>query len=150
MEASQRFPEADEAGISFIEDVNVIPITVAVDKRGQLLALEFDVLPFKPVRSFVVSRVPSDAGRGEHAHWHCHQVLVCTSGSLSVQVTDGFASREFQLQEGSFGIHVPPLIWASQHSWSANTSLLVLASHPYDQDDYIRDFGAFAGIRAEK
>jgi UDP-2-acetamido-3-amino-2,3-dideoxy-glucuronate N-acetyltransferase len=41
------------------------------------------------------------------------------------------------------GIYVPPLVWASQFRYTTDAVLLVLASHPYDPDDYIRDYETF-------
>ena len=35
------------------------------------------------------------------------------------------------------------MVWASQFRYSPDAVLLVLASHPYDPDDYIRDYGDF-------
>jgi hypothetical protein len=35
------------------------------------------------------------------------------------------------------------MIWASEHLHSADSTLLVLASHPYDPADYIRDYAEY-------
>ena len=35
------------------------------------------------------------------------------------------------------------MTWGTQYRYSADCSLLVLASHPYDADDYIRDYTSF-------
>jgi UDP-2-acetamido-3-amino-2,3-dideoxy-glucuronate N-acetyltransferase len=44
------------------------------------------------------------------------------------------------------GIYVPPLVWASQFQYDPDAVLLVLASHPYDPDDYVRDYGEFLDL----
>ncbi len=36
-----------------------------------------------------------------------------------------------------------PMVWATQYRFSANAVLGVLASHPYDSADYIRDYGEY-------
>jgi UDP-2-acetamido-3-amino-2,3-dideoxy-glucuronate N-acetyltransferase len=36
-----------------------------------------------------------------------------------------------------------PMIWGTQYRYSADAVLLVLASDPYDADDYIRDHDEF-------
>ena len=41
------------------------------------------------------------------------------------------------------GVHVPPLVWAIQYRHAADSVLLVMASHPYDPCDYIRDYNEF-------
>ena len=38
---------------------------------------------------------------------------------------------------------MPALVWGSQYSFVGGAVLLVLASHPYDADDYIRDYEEF-------
>jgi UDP-2-acetamido-3-amino-2,3-dideoxy-glucuronate N-acetyltransferase len=114
------------------------------DERGKLSAVELEqVLPFTPRRLFVVYDVPSSSLRGEHAHHTCHQFLVCLSGTCKVMVDDGTNRQEFQLDASWRGLYVPPLIWAAQHSFSAEIAVLVLASQAYDASDYIRDYDEF-------
>lgn len=40
-------------------------------------------------------------------------------------------------------LHVPPMIWGTQWRCTRDAVLLVLASHPYDAADYIRDYEEF-------
>ena len=116
----------------------------AEDVRGQLAAIEFgDDLPFQPVRMFAVFGVPSTRVRGEHAHLTCHQALVCLGGSVSIVVDDGHDRAEVVLDDPGEGLYVPPMHWASQYHFSSDAVLVVLASHPYDATDYIRDYRAF-------
>ena len=46
------------------------------------------------------------------------------------------------------GLLIPPLIWGIQYKYSDDAVLLVVASHPYDADDYIRDYDEFLSILA--
>ncbi|TIO54554.1 MAG: isomerase [Mesorhizobium sp.] len=114
------------------------------DLRGELAPLEFGRnLPFKPVRSFLVYGVPSDKVRGEHAHRQCHQFLIATHGRLSVVVDDGHERKEVLLADPSIGLYLPPGVWGIQYKFQPDTALLVMASHPYDASDYIRDYSDF-------
>jgi acetyltransferase-like isoleucine patch superfamily enzyme/dTDP-4-dehydrorhamnose 3,5-epimerase-like enzyme len=114
------------------------------DMRGMLSAGEFGRnLPFMPKRYFVVFGVPSAEVRGEHAHLHCHQFLLCTSGSMSVVVDDGIRREEFHLDRPDAGLHIPPLVWATQYRYSPDAVLLVFASEHYDAADYIRNYDEF-------
>ena len=114
------------------------------DQRGKLSAVELEkVLPFTPRRLFVVYDVPLSSLRGEHAHYTCHQLLVCLSGTCKVMVDDGTNRQEFQLDASWRGVYLPPMTWAAQHSFSTDTAVLVLASHAYDASGYIRDYQAF-------
>jgi serine acetyltransferase len=112
------------------------------DFRGSLTAGEMPApqLPFTPRRWFLVYEVPSRELRGEHAHRKCHQFLICVAGSVTVSVDDGEHRGEVVLDRPSIGIYVPPMVWGSQFRYEPDTVLLVLASHPYAADDYIRDY----------
>lgn len=115
------------------------------DLRGRLTAGELpcEYVPFVPRRWFLVYDVPSREVRGEHAHRVCHQFLVCVSGQASVAVDDGERRGEVLLDGPTLGIYIPPLVWASQFRYGRDSVLLVLASHPYDPDDYIREYESF-------
>jgi len=124
----------------------IITLRRADDMRGSLAALEFAGLPFPPVRAFVVFGVPSTEIRGEHAHRRCHQLLVCVNGSLAVLVDDGRDRGEVVLDDPSVGLYLPPMTWGSQFGYSADAVMSVFASHPYDADDYIRDYEEFRAL----
>lgn len=114
------------------------------DMRGNLTARELGQgLPFVPRRYFIVHDVPTKEVRGEHAHRRCHQVLVCIRGSVSVLVDDGVHRRETVLDSPELALHVPPMIWCVQYKYTPEAALLVLASDPYDPEDYIRDYERF-------
>ena len=114
------------------------------DIRGNLTAGETGRgLPFLPQRYFLVMDVPSGETRGAHAHRTCSQFLVCVAGACSVVVDDGTHRLEVRLDDPCLGIHVPPGVWAIQYKYTRDAVLLVLASHPYAADDYIRDYDEF-------
>jgi UDP-2-acetamido-3-amino-2,3-dideoxy-glucuronate N-acetyltransferase len=125
-----------------------IPLPRFADMRGNLMAAEFARdLPFVPKRCFVVFDVPNQEVRGEHAHKQCHQLLVCVAGSVAVMVDDGRSRAEFILERPDAGVHVPPMVWARQYRYSPGAVLLVLASEPYDAQDYIRSYEEFLRLR---
>jgi UDP-2-acetamido-3-amino-2,3-dideoxy-glucuronate N-acetyltransferase len=115
--------------------------------RGNLAALEFTQdLPFVPQRIFMTYGIPSQSTRGEHAHRQCEQFLVCVHGECHLCVDDGVNREEFCLNRPTHGVLVPPMVWASEHLHSADSVLMVLASHPYEPADYIRDYNEFMGM----
>jgi UDP-2-acetamido-3-amino-2,3-dideoxy-glucuronate N-acetyltransferase len=130
-------------GESRVRGVSAIMMNRVADMRGNLAATEFSDLPFAPQRSFLVFQVPSAEVRGEHAHRQCHQLLMCVHGAVTVMVDDGQQREEYRLDSPEIGLHVPPMIWASQFRYTPDAVLLVLASAPYDPADYIRDYGEF-------
>jgi UDP-2-acetamido-3-amino-2,3-dideoxy-glucuronate N-acetyltransferase len=133
-----------------VPGVALYRLQMAVDLRGSLVAAQApDHLPFVPRRTFLVFDVPGKDVRGEHAHRQCHQFLICARGSLAVLADDGHAREEILLDRPETGLHLPPMIWAVQYKYSPDALLVVLASDPYDPDDYIRSYDEFlaaAGI----
>jgi acetyltransferase-like isoleucine patch superfamily enzyme/dTDP-4-dehydrorhamnose 3,5-epimerase-like enzyme len=114
------------------------------DLRGNLSFAEYEKdLPFIAKRCFWVFDVPSKDVRGEHAHKECHQFLICVSGNVTVMLDDGSKRVEIKLDSPSLGLHIPPGVWGVQYKYSANAVLVVLASHIYDAEDYIRDYSEF-------
>ena len=126
-----------------VRGVTLHTLTNARDLRGSLTAAEFTGLPFPPRRLFTVYDVPSESVRGAHAHRECAQFLVCLAGEVSCLVDDGSAREAIDLDTPEVGLHIPPMVWGTQWKYTRNAVLLVLASHPYDADDYIRDYEEF-------
>ncbi|MEX5719528.1 WxcM-like domain-containing protein [Geodermatophilus maliterrae] len=149
VDAGPDVPDATEVRasvlpVSRVPGVDVVRITRADDLRGSLVAANFEQdLPFVPRRFFTVFGVPSSDVRGAHAHRRCHQLLVCVQGSLNAVVDNGVQRQEFVLDRPDVGLHMAPMTWGTQYRYSADAVLLVLASDPYDPDDYIRDHDDF-------
>ena len=115
-----------------------------LDPRGDLSVGEVGVhVPFEVKRYFVVFGVSSGEIRGEHAHRTLHQFLVCVHGCCEVIADDGRSRQAFLLDRPSLGLYLPPMVWGVQHSYTAGSVLLVLASDHYDPADYIRDYADF-------
>jgi UDP-2-acetamido-3-amino-2,3-dideoxy-glucuronate N-acetyltransferase len=114
------------------------------DMRGNLSFVEIEKdIPFEIKRSFWVYKVPGREIRGEHAHFKCHQFLVCLSGSLELVVDNGHERAQITLDRPTLGVHIPPMCWGIQYKYSKEAVLLVFASHQYDPDDYIRNYQDF-------
>jgi len=131
-----------------VEGVSLHQLTKAVDLRGSLVAGNMnDQVPFTPERFFVVYDVPSIEARGAHAHHQCEQFLVCLNGSVRAIVDDGTNREEYLLNSPDQGLYMPAMIWGTQYRYSADAVLLVLASHLYDNADYIRNYDDFLRLR---
>lgn len=127
-----------------VKGVKLYEMPVIADLRGSLSFAEYEnPLPFVPKRYFLVFDVPSKDIRGEHAHRQCHQFLVCVKGNCSVVVDDGWNRNEILLNRPNIGLHIPPMIWATEYKHSQDAVLLVLASDIYKSEDYIRDYDLF-------
>lgn len=127
--------------------VRLVRLTSLPDERGGLAIGELtELIPFECKRIFMIYDVPPGAMRGEHAHRECHQLLIATSGSVRVEVDDGMSKGEIVLDDPAVGLHLPPLTWGVQKDYSPDCTLLVLASHPYDAAEYVRDYSEFRAL----
>ena len=114
------------------------------NRLGNISSLNGSIdIPFNFKRLFYLYDVPGGESRGGHAHKHCHQLLIAGSGSFEVHVCDGIENHTYFLNTPSQGLHIPPGIWASEKNFSSGSVCLVLASHKYEADDYIRDFDEY-------
>lgn len=104
-------------------------------------------IPFNISRVFYLYDIPGGESRGAHAHIKCHQFLVAASGSFEVLLNDGKVQRNVQLNRPYFGLHIPPMIWASEINFSSGSICLVLASELYNPNDYLRDYDEFAASK---
>lgn len=100
-------------------------------------------LPFDIKRVFYLFDIPGGESRGAHAHKECHQFLVAASGSFEVLLDDGKIQRLIQLNRPNVGLHILPGIWASEINFSSGSICLVLASHSYNENDYLRNYEDF-------
>jgi UDP-2-acetamido-3-amino-2,3-dideoxy-glucuronate N-acetyltransferase len=145
-DATAQDPTAASAPIR-VRGVRLQQMTRAIDLRGSLSAGQVGAqLPFDVMRYFLVYGVPTVETRGEHAHHRCHQFLVAAHGSVHVVADDGQERQEFVLDRPDVGLYLPPMTWGIQYRYSPDAVLLVLASHPYDSADYIRDYGQFLSV----
>lgn len=127
-----------------VDRTRLIELPEITDIRGKLSFAEVgDRLPFMPRRYFLVYSVPTREVRGEHAHRQLQEFLVCVHGEVSVVVDDGRNRQEIRLSQPSTGLHIGPMVWTTLYRYSKDAVLLVLASEPYDANDYIRDYEEF-------
>ena len=97
-------------------------------------------------RSFMVYGVPSTQVRGEHAHHTCHQFLVAVARQPARWWPTTAKAARGRAGHPRPGLYLPPMVWGIQYKFTADAVLLVFASHPYDADDYIRDYDTFLKV----
>lgn len=110
---------------------------------GYISVAENPNLPFQVQRVFWTYYTPQEIIRGRHAHHQLQQVLIAVAGSIRIRTENrkGIVS-EFLLDKPSFGLYMPPDHWHTMQ-YSHSAVQLTLASLPYDETDYIRDYEAF-------
>lgn len=125
-------------------DCSLIELPCIKNRTGNITAIENnEEIPFNINRIFYLYDIPGGESRGAHAHKECHQFLIATSGSFEVQLDDGKVKKTVMLNQPYRGLHIPPGIWASEVNFSSGAICLVMASHTYDESDYIRDYDLF-------
>lgn len=130
--------------INSVFECNLLHLKQIGDRNGHITAINNNIdLPFATKRIFYLYDIPGGESRGAHAHKECHQFLVATSGSFEVLLDDGKTKRQVLLNRPDIGLHIPPGIWASEINFSSGSICLVLASHEYDESDYLRDYEDF-------
>lgn len=140
----------NKSGIS-VFDCSLYKLNRFHDPEGNLTVISENIhVPFPINRVFYSYDIPGGEDRGAHAHKQCHQFIVAASGSFEVVLDDGTNKRTVTLNRPFWGLHVPPGIWASEQGFSSGSICLVLASHEYDEDDYIRNYDDFLNYIEKK
>lgn len=125
-------------------DCSLCQLNRVHDKEGNLTYMYENVhVPFPINRVFYSYDIPGGEDRGAHAHKGCHQFIIAASGAFEVVLDDGVNKRTVTLNRPFWGLHIPPGIWASEQGFSSGSICLVLASHGYSEDDYIRDYDEY-------
>lgn len=114
-----------------------------VDINGSLCAYDTSHhVPFEIKRVFTVTAQTDDI-RGNHAHKECTQLLICVSGKIHITCDSGSDITQFELDDMSKGLLVPPGNWTRQQYKMNGSVLMVLCDQSYDPDDYIFDYEEF-------
>ncbi|SHL65996.1 WxcM-like, C-terminal [Roseovarius marisflavi] len=127
----------------------LIRLPVISDPRGDLTFVEGgNHVPFSIARVYYLYNVPVDSERGGHAHRALQQVVFALSGSFRLRIDTGSETTDYWLRDPRQGVLIDRLIWREMDSFSQGAVCMVLASHPYDEGDYIRDYDTFkAAVR---
>lgn len=114
------------------------------DGRGVLVSLEaLKNVPFEIKRVYYLTQLKPDHPRGFHAHKNLKQLIVCLNGSCDFIMDDGKKRKTVHLDDSTKGLVIESMIWREMHNFSKDCVIMVLASHYYDESDYIRDYETF-------
>ena len=123
-----QFPKLGDPGIGYISVAEPLPA---------------GTLPFAVKRIFWTYHTPESIVRGRHAHHHTELVLLAVAGHIVVTTEQaGGDIQTFRLEHPHEGLYVPANTWHTMQ-YSHTAVQLVLASHPYEEADYIRDYQDF-------
>lgn len=124
-----------------------IVLNTRAEPRGALTAIEGGLdIPFSIKRLFYMYRVVSPFERGGHAHPDTEQFLIAVAGRLKIDLADEEASQTYVLDDPSWGLYVPPMIWTRLYDFTADAVCLAAASTHYDEPKVIRDWNAYVQV----
>lgn len=122
------------------------------DPRGDLTFVEGDNhIPFQIARVYYLYNVPVGSERGGHAHRELEQIVFALSGSFRMKIDDGTTRSEYWLRDPRKGLYISKMVWREMDAFSQGAVCMVLASHRYDEGDYLREYDDFlAALGGEK
>ena len=131
-----------------LDYLRLVDLPKISDIRGNLSFVEArNHIPFSIQRAYWIYDVPGGECRGGHAYRELKEFMISISGCFDVVVDDGIESRTFSLNRPYFGLYVPQMIWRKLANFSTNAVCLILASLPYTEEDYIRDYNLFRRLK---
>lgn len=129
-------------------DCSVLTLPRIHSPSGNLTPVYGSVhVPFDIRRVYYLYDVPGGESRGGHAHVALQQLIVAASGSFEVIIDDGTTRRTIFLNRPYMGLYVTPMIWRELVNFSSGGICMVLASMPYSEDDYIREYKQFRQLK---
>ena len=134
-----------------IHDCKLIELPRMYDRRGSLTYIyNSEHIPFDIVRTYYLYDVPGGESRGGHAHKELQQLIVSVMGAFDVEVDDGQAKKTFRLERAYYGLYMPNMLWRELMNFSSGANCLVLASMPYIEQEYVRDYDEFLKIKKQE
>jgi hypothetical protein len=131
-----------------VYDCSLVTLPSIKNRAGNITPVHNSVeVPFDIKRVFYLYDIPGGESRGAHAHKQCHQFIIAAGGSFEILLDDGKIQRIVQLNRPYMGLHIPPMIWASEVNFSSGAICLVFASELYAEDDYLRNYEQYLELK---
>jgi len=103
-------------------------------------------IPFGFRRAYFLHGLNPSSHRGAHGHRKLRQIMIAVSGGFRVQLSGFFGEETYELEDPNQGLLIPPMTWRDLDRFSQGAICLVLASEPYEEADYIRDYDEFVSL----
>ncbi len=133
---------------SSVESCRLIELDKNHRIKGNITVIENnDIVPFPTSRVYYLYDVPGGETRGGHAHRELSQLIIAAGGSFDVILDDSKKKRSFSLNRPYQALYVVPGIWRELVNFSSGSTCLVLASHKYSEEDYIRSYDDFQSYK---
>jgi hypothetical protein len=102
-----------------------------------------EICPFDIKRVYWIHGTRDGETRGRHAHRTLWQLMIAVAGSFEIAISKGGKVQKFQLDSPRRGLLLGPGYWRTIRVCGASSVLLVAASAPFDEADYIRNYADF-------
>jgi hypothetical protein len=133
---------------SSVYECSIVPLSKIHNRAGNITIVEGKKnIPFEVKRVYYLYDIPGGEDRGGHAHRDLYQLIVAASGSFDVLLDDGVNKKVVTLNRPDYGLMVVPGIWRELMEFSSGAICLVLASHLYDENDYLRNYEDFKSVK---
>ena len=136
---------------SLVSHCKLITLSRHHHDNGNLSVVEdYNELPYSIERVYYLYDVPGGEERGGHSHHECYEFIIAVSGSFDIEIFDGKEKRTVTLNRSNNGLLIVPGIWRVLNNFSSGSVCLVIASHKYDESDYVREFDEFIQLTQNK
>lgn len=133
-----------------ISDCLLIDLSKIQDRSGNITVVQNGKsVPFDVKRIYYLYDVPSGEERGGHAHYELEQYIIAASGSFDVILNDGKQEKRISLNQPNIALHIVKGMWRELDNFSSGSICMVLASHKFDEKDYIRNYQKFINYKNE-
>jgi len=137
--------------ITTINDCQLIELPKINARQGNITFIEgLKHISFPIERVYYIYDVPGGEERGGHAHIDLNQIIISAMGAFDIILDDGKKKKNIQMNRAYYGLVIPKMIWRKIINFSSGGICLVLASLPYGESDYIRDYKKFIDLKYGK
>jgi dTDP-4-dehydrorhamnose 3,5-epimerase-like enzyme len=137
--------------------ISYIKFKRIIDKKkgggGTLIPIEYNKLPFKIKRTYILNRMPKNISRTGHAHKKLSQIIFCLSGKIRIFLSNGHGVKNKKyliMSPKTDAIYLKPGLWRVLKNLQKETVVMVLASDNYKENDYIRNYKEFLNYKKKE
>jgi len=129
-----------------VHDVHFLELPRFTRADGEIVVAQATHIPFAITRMFTLT-APIGSVRGDHAHRHCTQFMLCVNGAVEIVCDDSQDRKTFILDRNNFAVCVPPTIWNKLIFKEDSSVVIVLCDRPFEETDYLREYPEFVSFR---
>ena len=127
-----------------MKNCKIVNFNEITDHRGKMIPIEYPKqLEFPLKRIYYIFDVKDGVRRGYHSHNDLEQILIVVHGKVKVLIKTPYEEEIVELDSPNKGLYIGPMIWREMFDFENEAVLVVLASHEYDENDYIRDWNDY-------